>query len=122
MRSYMPRKHREFLEVVSKLPSIRIYVQQESSDDVLCQAFDECMKELRSWRGSHIAVVSKYIVRPARKEETRVQGARIEGQNGGAFEEARGEQLKGTGGSALIPFLRQTRDETVGIEEDTSDR
>jgi hypothetical protein len=53
------------------------------------------MKTLRTWRSTHIAVVSKYIISPARRAEG---------------------ELLGTAGSALVPFLRQTRDETVGVE------
>ena len=91
----MPGKHRKFLEVVSDVPSIESYVQAHPGNNALRCAYDECLKQLQSWRGKHIAVVSKYIVQPARAE-------------GNADSE-----LQGTGGSALIPFLRLSKDETV---------
>lgn len=91
----MPRKHRQFLEEVAKLPTIRSIVEQHPEDTELTQAYNECMKTLRTWRSTHIAVVSKYIISPARRAEG---------------------ELLGTAGSALVPFLRQTRDETVGVE------
>ncbi|KAH7161850.1 indoleamine 2,3-dioxygenase subfamily [Dactylonectria macrodidyma] len=117
MRQYMPRKHREFLEIVSKLPSIRSFVQKKLSDEVLGRSYDDCMKQLRLWRGKHIAIVSKYIVQPARLAEDIVQNGQAEVDG---FEAAKGEQLQGTGGSALIPFLRQSRDETVGVQSPES--
>jgi indoleamine 2,3-dioxygenase len=90
----MPRKHRQFLEEVSKLPTIRSIVERYPQDAELTQAYNGCMKQLRTWRSTHIAIVSKYIITPARRSE---------------------QELLGTAGSALVPFLRQTRDETVGI-------
>lgn len=110
----MPGKHREFLEAVSQLPSLRIFVDKNQSNASLAEAYENCMSRLRSWRGKHIAVVSKYIVRPARQvarscerggPETKEEGCRA----------AKDEDIKGTGGSALIPFLKQARDETIGL-------
>lgn len=90
----MPEKHRQFLEHVESLPSIRSFVMQRSFDAGLNDAFNTCLDKLRSWRGKHIAVVSKYIVQPARAEASTC------------------EDLVGTGGSSLIPFLRQAKEET----------
>lgn len=71
-----------------------------SLETELLDTFNVCLDKLRSWRGKHIAVVSKYIVQPARAMAT---------ESGGETE------LQGTAGSSLIPFLRQSRDETTGI-------
>jgi indoleamine 2,3-dioxygenase len=116
----MPRKHRDFLEAVERLPTIRFFVQQHGEDESLCRAFDDCLEQLRQWRGSHIAVVSKYIVRPARRHaEKTVPGTTgpRDGSEPTGFgtDHVEGEDLTGTGGSALIPFLKKTRDETVGV-------
>uniref|UniRef100_A0A0B7JZA0 Indoleamine 2,3-dioxygenase n=1 Tax=Bionectria ochroleuca TaxID=29856 RepID=A0A0B7JZA0_BIOOC len=116
MRAYMPRKHREFLEAVSQLPTLRSFVEARSSDAGLCEAFDECTKQLRLWRSTHIAIVSKYVVRPAREAARGSESSTAQRTEGADFEAAEGdEQLKGTGGSALIPFLKQSRDETTGV-------
>lgn len=98
----MPGKHRQFLEQVESLPSIRSFVAQRSFDVELNNAFNRCLDKLRSWRGKHIAVVSKYIVQPAR------------------IEASTSEDLMGTGGSPLISFLRQAKEETQGISDNTS--
>ncbi|CAH0053643.1 unnamed protein product [Clonostachys solani] len=116
MRAYMPRKHREFLEAVSQLPTLRSFVEARLSDTGLCEAFDECTKQLRLWRSTHIAIVSKYVVRPAREAARGSENSTAQRTEGADFEAAEGdEQLKGTGGSALIPFLKQSRDETTGV-------
>lgn len=100
----MPGQHREFLRIVSQQRPLRVFVEK-SSNEALRQAYDDCLKQLRQWRSSHIAVVSKYIIRPAKSgDATSLDGCDIEDNT-----------LKGTAGSALIPFLKQTRDETRGV-------
>jgi indoleamine 2,3-dioxygenase len=111
----MPRKHREFLQLVSKLPSIRAFVEKNQFNADLSQAYENCMKQLRLWRSKHIAVVSKYIVQPARLAAHGGQNGVTEKKEKEGVEADNGEELRGTGGSALIPFLRQSRDETVGL-------
>lgn len=101
----MPGKHREFLQAVSAQASIRPFVEQRAADEHLRSVYDACLEKLRSWRGSHIAVVSKYVVRPAREAQKSASESSAGGEGG----------LHGTGGSDLVTFLRQSRDETVGI-------
>src|ERR1700759_4188935 len=113
MRAYIPGKHREFLQFVFKLPSLRTFVESNQSTTALVQAYDNCMKQLRSWRSKHIAVVSKYIVQPARLAAQNQQNESIVEKVKESSESDGGEELQGTGGSALVPFLRQSRDETV---------
>ena len=113
MRAYMPGAHRDFLEEVAKLPSLRVYVEEQSSDLELREAHDECLTRLRAWRGKHIAMVSKYIVQPAREMERAAVVDKLEVDGPGETDKE--WDLQGTGGSALIPFLRQARDDTVGF-------
>ncbi|CEJ86523.1 hypothetical protein VHEMI04129 [[Torrubiella] hemipterigena] len=100
MRRYMPEHHRRFLQQVEALPSIRSFVAAHPLEAELLDTFNGCLDKLRSWRGKHMAVVSKYIVQPARA---------MANESGGETE------LQGTAGSSLISFLRQSRDETIGI-------
>lgn len=109
----MPGPHREFLVQMSKLPSLRQYVEAHLSDGELKTAYDDCMYKLKGWRGKHIAAVSKYIVQPAREAQRSSVAEKIEVT--GASETDQEWELQGTGGSALIPFLRQSRDDTVGL-------
>jgi indoleamine 2,3-dioxygenase len=146
MRRYMPGPHARFLGDVQAVANIRDYVERHRADNrPLCVAYDACLAMLRALRDKHIAIVTRYIVIPSREVRARsrspeaarrrpgVNLARPQGPQGIAFD-ARGASgeandkdgkktgsggLKGTGGTALIQFLKQARDETgePAIEE-----
>lgn len=122
MRSYMPGPHRRFLEHVSTVAELRDYVEGRKSDRALCIAFDACLAMLRALRDKHIQMVSRYIIvksrsqsrslspRPAPPPRKNLASAhQVATQPEGR---ARNKSLRGTGGTALIPFLKQARDET----------
>jgi indoleamine 2,3-dioxygenase len=119
MRSYMPGPHRRFLEDVSMVANLRDYVESHSNNRELCIAYDACLAMLRSFRDKHINIVSRYIIIksreaapkrpeiPARKKTDIASGSLVHKDD-----KATKKNLKGTGGTALIPFLKQARDET----------
>lgn len=98
MRQYMPREHREFLSMLEKHSITRQYVKSHESNKELVEAYDNCIKELRDFRTRHIQVVMRYISLQSRKANTGVGLAQSKGD-------------VGTGGTELMPFLKQTRDE-----------
>lgn len=124
MREYMPGPHRRFLEDIAAVANLREFVEQRRADKALCMAYDACLVMLRALRDKHIQMVSRYIIVPSRQARTRAgslttpatTGTRA-GMNlatvhyGDATRQA-GKKLRGTGGTALIPFLKQARDET----------
>lgn len=137
MREYMPGPHRKFLQAVENVANIREYVESHRSNVQLCIAYDACLAMLRALRDKHIQMVSRYIIVKSRESRslsrsrnssafsatTRGMGiASInhDASDGSKEETARddkgrgtgGKRLRGTGGTALIPFLRQARDET----------
>lgn len=125
MRSYMPGPHRRFLEHVSNVANIREYVESHKSNRALSIAFDACLAMLRSLRDKHIQMVSRYIIVKSRESRshsrslsptttapfvnlasaTTAHGEKLDTRPGS-------KKLRGTGGTALIPFLKQARDET----------
>lgn len=126
MRSYMPGPHRRFLEHVSRVAELRDYVERHKADRGLCIAFDACLAMLRSLRDKHIQMVSRYIIiksrahshsrslspraaPPPRRNLANVQAVPVPGQ---PDRRQGSKSLRGTGGTALIPFLKQARDET----------
>lgn len=121
MRKYMPGPHARFLEEVSCVANIRSFVQANSHDRALGIAFDACLAMLSAFRDTHIQLVSRYIIiksREAKKAEPSKPGdekkpTKINLANRtkspGSDEK---KDLTGTGGTSLIPFLRQARDET----------
>ena len=102
MRGYMPGPHRRFLEDLSLVSNLRDFVTSYPNTlegQNLKEAYDACLVGLRRFREIHIAIVSRYILIPARKTTA------IKKPNPG------GET--GTGGTQLIPFLKQVREETT---------
>ncbi|KAL1850040.1 Indoleamine 2,3-dioxygenase [Paecilomyces lecythidis] len=121
MREYMPGPHRRFLEHVTSVANIREYVEARRSDRALSTAYDACLAMLRELRDKHIQMVSRYIIIKSR--QSRTQSRSISPRRPGAMNIANtrqgdssnkpgGKKLRGTGGTALIPFLKQARDET----------
>ncbi|KAF3933446.1 Myoglobin [Dactylella cylindrospora] len=131
MRDYMPGPHRRFLEHLSKVANINDFVNSNSSNGALTVAYDACLHMLRTFRDKHIQIVSRYIVIPAKEQrmggERSIPGKRIGLTGSGISTHLSMDQpqrqglaratkhkadLRGTGGTALIPFLKQARDET----------
>lgn len=120
MRKYMPGPHRRFLEDVTLCANIREYVESHTDDRELCLAYDACLAMLRTFRDKHINIVSRYIIVKSRESRsqsrTRSPEAMRRQQNIATSSRENGKagkkNLKGTGGTALMPFLKQARDET----------
>ncbi|KAI1357385.1 indoleamine 2,3-dioxygenase [Xylaria arbuscula] len=118
MRRYMPGPHARFLEHVGRVANIREFVEERrATDKPLSIAYDACLAMLRVFRDIHIAIVTRYIVLPSRENRARSRSRSPEAvrnrQNlatASRLEQAK--KVKGTGGTALIPFLKQARDET----------
>ncbi|KAI9684412.1 MAG: hypothetical protein M1829_002222 [Trizodia sp. TS-e1964] len=115
MRSYMPGPHRRFLEHVASVANIREYVVAHQSNHALCIAYDASLAMLRGFRDKHIQIVSRYII--LKQKDTRTQsGISPLAAPQPTISSAKGTQpaksMRGTGGTALIPFLKQARDET----------
>ncbi|KAI1761939.1 Indoleamine 2,3-dioxygenase [Hypoxylon sp. FL1150] len=118
MRRYMPGPHARFLNDVSAVANIREFVESRAaSDQPLGIAYDACLAMLRTFRDIHIAIVTRYIILPSRENRARSRSRSPEAvrnrQNlATASKNATNKKVKGTGGTALIPFLKQARDET----------
>jgi len=132
MRQYMPGPHARFLEDVSEVANIRAFVESRKDSRELCLAYDACLAMLSAFRDTHINIVTRYIVMKAREARARSRSRspeatrrrnlatvtrtqqKIDASNDGlqSPDAARGKKLKGTGGTALLPFLKQARDET----------
>lgn len=115
MRTYMPGPHRRFLEQVDSVANIRTFVEARRGDSALCIAYDACLAMLRVLRDKHITMVSRYIIlqsRSARQPSQSPSSGRPLATNLATAAPTDKKKLRGTGGTALIPFLKQARDET----------
>lgn len=117
IRNYMPGPHRRFLATIEKLANIRSYALSETASTEVTAAYDETVMALSKFRDIHIQIVTRYIITPSRSppaahvmRRTGINLASASSQAGKAGSEK--PQLYGTGGTDLIPFLKQTRDET----------
>ncbi|EXJ57854.1 indoleamine 2,3-dioxygenase [Cladophialophora psammophila CBS 110553] len=129
MRQYMPGPHRRFLQAVEGVANIRDFVEYNKSNQQLTVSYDACLAMLRALRDKHIQMVSRYIIVKSRESRSLSRSRResssdpvprggmgIAAIRYGRPEEAGAAQkkkkMRGTGGTALIPFLKQARDET----------
>ena len=125
MRAYMPAPHRRFLEHVALVANIRDYVETNRHDQPLSMTYDASLAMLRAFRDKHIQMVSRYIIIKSRESRSHSrsispraapQPINIASAHHRLSKEARSpgtkKHLRGTGGTALIPFLKQARDET----------
>lgn len=136
MRQYMPGPHRKFLQAVENVANIREYVESHRSNTQLCIAYDACLAMLRALRDKHIQMVSRYIIvksresrslsrsrgghrtsSPTATRSTGIASVKYDPSDNKNSDQPNkpssgGKRLRGTGGTALIPFLRQARDET----------
>lgn len=121
MRTYMPGPHARFLEHVSNVSNIRQFVTRNAHDRGLATAYDACLAMLRAFRDKHIQMVSRYIIVMSRESARSTSPSsaipireKVNLATATKTSSADGEKkgLRGTGGTALIPFLKQARDET----------
>ncbi|KXN87280.1 Indoleamine 2,3-dioxygenase [Leucoagaricus sp. SymC.cos] len=133
MRAYMPRHHRAFLNHLKANPRpLRELVERAVEEDhgsPILGAYNAALKSLKEFRDAHMIVVALYIIGPARRagKGSATGGSRIpkkvergnvrvkeEQMMGKAFKvEDETEDLKGTGGTDLVKFLKGVRDQTA---------
>lgn len=112
MRNYMPANHRRFLEALQEKANVRQFCLKHSGDYELSEAYDACLAMLKVFRDKHLSIVSRYIVVPA-ASATKRESANYKGL--AKVVAPTKEALKGTGGTTLMAFLKQSRDETGKI-------
>lgn len=122
MRTYMPGPHRRFLEDVATVANIREYVENRPSNRALCVAYDASLAMLRALRDKHIQMVTRYIIIKSREAKKAAGTASAPVSQAPPppppppadkkSKKPGNNKLRGTGGTALLPFLKQARDET----------
>lgn len=127
----MPGSHRRFLEHLTTVANIRDYATNHRENKTLSTAYDKALDALTNFRSTHVQIVTRYIIHPSTAEKRRVAAAAALSRSrpsikrlsqavetemprqGLARNEASKKGLRGTGGTKLIPFLKQARDETM---------
>lgn len=106
----MPPAHKELIEDISKQPSLKSFVQQQANEQ-LKEVFHECVTKILDFRNYHINIVSRFITVPA----TRARQIRAQNRQSGEEEISRAPialEERGTGGSSIMIFLKNVRNET----------
>lgn len=96
MRDYMPRGHREFLNRLEAMPSVRDFCR-ESGDQELIGRYNGVVEELVKFRSNHIVLVTRYIINQVSHSVNPALDAR------------------GTGGTEFS-FLKRVRDNTAALK------
>ncbi|KAF6803541.1 indoleamine -dioxygenase pyrrole -dioxygenase [Colletotrichum sojae] len=112
VRDYMPGPHKRFLEHVTRLGSIREFAKLPAStpeQERFREAYQAATKTMTEFRNKHLQIVTRYIVLPSKRQ---YNAAKVDLASASSVKD-KDEQLTGTGGTALMPFLKQTRDETL---------
>ncbi|XP_004707723.1 indoleamine 2,3-dioxygenase 2 isoform X1 [Echinops telfairi] len=104
MRDYMPPYHKAFLEEIHSAPSLREYILS-SGNSQLCTAYNQCVEALAKLRSYHVAVVTKYLISATAKAKVR-RKSHLPGP-------PRALEDRGTGGTAVLSFLKSVRDKTL---------
>ena len=107
MQTYMPKNHRSFLDHLKSNPRpLRMFVI-DRNDEALSMAFNRSVLALKEFRDAHMIIAALYILGPAR----RAAKQRLEvAEDGGNVTPC--QPLKGTGGTDLVKFLKDTRSRT----------
>lgn len=111
MREYMPGPHRSFLKTINETTNIRQFVLSQAEDTDVRLAYDTCISMLKNFRDVHLdTIIRKYIMIPAAAE--RMQQSNTMRQGLANTHDAKPKEQVGTGGTSLLKFLTQCRDET----------
>lgn len=112
MRQYMPGPHRRFLERISETANLQDLSMRKTShphQDSLRKAYQAAVQALSDFRGVHMQIVARYIIVPSRQAS---MPGRMNLAVASQADRGGSKSLTGTGGTDLIPFLKQTRQET----------
>lgn len=112
MLNYMPKKHREFLLKIKQNTCIKQFVlEKKETDGPLTLSYDACLAMMKLLREKHLQIVTRYIVLQQKKEK--LLGSYSTARSSLSKTHAPWErETKGTGGTSLLRFLKQCRDES----------
>ena len=111
-REYMPGGHRRFLAHAACLGSLyelAMRVPMSPAQRLMRESFIAAREMLHNFRCKHIKIVTRYIILPSKQpwNGTRHNLAEATSASGGKG------RPTGTGGTRLVPFLKQARDDTI---------
>jgi len=116
MKTYMPHHHRLFIDHLASHPRpLRSFVLERENEE-LKKAYNQAVRALKAFRDAHIVIAALYILGPARRAREKAKAVVEAGKSEVDDERVDGKRkkpLKGTGGTDLVKFLKDTRTRTV---------
>jgi len=110
MLTYMPKNHRMFLKHLAGTPRpLRKFVDGVRDEELL-ESYNQAVLALKGFRDAHMIIATLYIIGPARRAAA--EARRKKELEEGLKDEGKETPLKGTGGSDLVQFLKETRNRT----------
>lgn len=119
VREYMPGPHRCLLVHAARMGSIRQLAMATPTTEAqrrLRAVYVAAAQALGSFRDKHIQMVTRYIILPSKQGHGALASRTIRQRHNLASSSSsrKGDvELTGTGGTALVPFLKTARDETI---------
>ncbi|XP_059141286.1 myoglobin-like [Physella acuta] len=107
MRMYMPTAHKRLIEDIENRKHKLRHLVTSSHVDSLTEAYNKCLSAVVKFRTGHLQLVSKYVLMPARKSTQ---------------DSVENLDLKGTGGTSLMPFLKGLKQDTLDATAVTNKR
>jgi indoleamine 2,3-dioxygenase len=112
----MPRAHRELLLHLERSCRLRDYVASQAGAPDLTLAYNDAVAALTGLRDTHLQIVARYIVMPSRTAPApwiaQWKGSNLATACSSMPGSLIAQELHGTGGTSVVPFLKRTRDET----------
>jgi indoleamine 2,3-dioxygenase len=112
MRFYMPGPHRRFLELLTKLTNIRPYALAHDEHSGVCTSYSAAAMSLSGLRSKHMQLVARYIVLASKTKPEGDDSDRVNIATATSKTSDLDREFQGTGGTSLMPFLKQTRNAT----------
>lgn len=116
MKIYMPRSHRSLLNhLIANPRPLRGFVVA-SQDEEMKQAYNQAVLALKEFRDAHMIITTLYIIGPAKRaaraflqREQEEIGPDVSTKDPATNDRLNDSTLKGTGGTYLVKFLKDTR-------------
>ncbi|KXN87276.1 Indoleamine 2,3-dioxygenase [Leucoagaricus sp. SymC.cos] len=124
MQIYMPRNHRLFLNHLAANPRpLRAFVMR-SQDQEMIDVYNRAVVTLKELRDAHMIITTLFVVGPARRaaraalerkeREMEMEKLVADGEeSSGDAAKSKDDTLRGTGGTDLVKFLKDTRTRTT---------
>lgn len=110
IRDHMPGPHRRFLETLTQLANVRPFALAHSAHSPVRTAYNAAVRALTALRDKHLQIVARYIMLASKAKSESLRPGRVNLAT--VTSQVNEKEVQGTGGTRLMPFLKNARDAT----------